>query len=685
MALNDLRPSGGGGGAVASVNGQTGVVTLDNTDIGLGNVDNTSDANKPVSTATQTALDLKQDEISAANRQLLWQNDSGDIEGLPNYAIGALDGLSQSNAVAPNAGGFETVHSLNMSIAPLQSSPNVGYNYWSLNAGSDSAAFDFGTAGSAIHMINNTYSHVNDQDIGEIAFINNYFQLGNGVDAIDANGFSYNYGFGDVAATTNITAQMQGYGFQPTFANGSTVDTTSASVTAFYDALSAPNTTFGNYTSASFSPTILGVDNNRNYSGVSINPNITNFNGNSSCTGLGISGNYGALTTGNFQGISINPVVTSGPYGAGININTASMGTTSTFAIDAVGDIRVTGDYSQVGDTNINGSLVAGLTNVGGSVNPVDGGGVPSNVNSVTGGVTALNGVTVANADTIGTAINLNVNLEDNSVSTSGAFGLGFAAQTNTLLVDTRTGSTLDNISASTAALNLLGSSTGGTIDTVKLYNAAAIPNGITTINKLRGFTFDMPFGTVGTVVHGFYNPSDSENYFKQSLVVGEDAEVRANSSVGIEINSATKALLNARMTTVERDALTPLDGMQVYNETLDAVDVRANGAWTSLATVSSVAAKANPLAASAEAASFTAAFDNVHIIADGSGAVVVTLPAVAVGSLYIKTLSDDISTDTVTVNTPLAETIDGAASYSFSSEKESIHLFCDGTNWVIL
>lgn len=35
--------------------------TLDKTAVGLGNVDNTSDANKPISTATQTALDNKQD------------------------------------------------------------------------------------------------------------------------------------------------------------------------------------------------------------------------------------------------------------------------------------------------------------------------------------------------------------------------------------------------------------------------------------------------------------------------------------------------------------------------------------------------------------------------------------------------------------------------------------------------
>lgn len=50
---------GGGGGAVDSVNGRTGAVVLSRTDVNLGNVDNTSDLNKPISTATQSALDLK--------------------------------------------------------------------------------------------------------------------------------------------------------------------------------------------------------------------------------------------------------------------------------------------------------------------------------------------------------------------------------------------------------------------------------------------------------------------------------------------------------------------------------------------------------------------------------------------------------------------------------------------------
>lgn len=45
--------------AVTSVEGRTGAVDVSKTDVGLGNVDNTSDANKPISSATQTALDGK--------------------------------------------------------------------------------------------------------------------------------------------------------------------------------------------------------------------------------------------------------------------------------------------------------------------------------------------------------------------------------------------------------------------------------------------------------------------------------------------------------------------------------------------------------------------------------------------------------------------------------------------------
>lgn len=48
---------------VSSVAGKTGAVLLDKSDIGLANVDNTSDINKPIGNQTQVALDSKQNTL----------------------------------------------------------------------------------------------------------------------------------------------------------------------------------------------------------------------------------------------------------------------------------------------------------------------------------------------------------------------------------------------------------------------------------------------------------------------------------------------------------------------------------------------------------------------------------------------------------------------------------------------
>lgn len=58
-------------GAVDSVNGYTGIITLNKSDIGLSNVDNTSDVDKPISTATQDALDLKTNNTDIESVNLL--------------------------------------------------------------------------------------------------------------------------------------------------------------------------------------------------------------------------------------------------------------------------------------------------------------------------------------------------------------------------------------------------------------------------------------------------------------------------------------------------------------------------------------------------------------------------------------------------------------------------------------
>ncbi len=75
---------------VQSVAGKTGAVTLAKADVGLSNVDNTADAAKPVSTATQTALDAKQDTlVSATNIKTINGN---SLLGSGNLVVGGGSG-----------------------------------------------------------------------------------------------------------------------------------------------------------------------------------------------------------------------------------------------------------------------------------------------------------------------------------------------------------------------------------------------------------------------------------------------------------------------------------------------------------------------------------------------------------------------------------------------------------------
>jgi hypothetical protein len=67
---------------VDSVNGKTGIVVINKTDVGLGNVDNTSDASKPISTATQTALNGKENTGVAAGLLAVHNSDTTDVHGI---------------------------------------------------------------------------------------------------------------------------------------------------------------------------------------------------------------------------------------------------------------------------------------------------------------------------------------------------------------------------------------------------------------------------------------------------------------------------------------------------------------------------------------------------------------------------------------------------------------------------
>ena len=101
-----------GGSAVTSVAGKTGAVVLVKGDVGLGNVDNTADTTKPVSTAQQTALDAKQNTSAKGVANGYASLDSGGkvpAAQLPTSSAALILFKDVKGVAVPNSGTGETI------------------------------------------------------------------------------------------------------------------------------------------------------------------------------------------------------------------------------------------------------------------------------------------------------------------------------------------------------------------------------------------------------------------------------------------------------------------------------------------------------------------------------------------------------------------------------------------------
>lgn len=151
-------------GAVTSVNGQVGVVTLSKSDVGLSNVDNTSDANKPVSNATQTAINA----ADAGNVKLTGNQTITGTKFFDNLAttassivIDANSGgggsgailinnreqnfglrITQTRSNATSAGIFVGNSGISQNIISGQTSTGTGFNYVGQNNGVNTFTVD---------------------------------------------------------------------------------------------------------------------------------------------------------------------------------------------------------------------------------------------------------------------------------------------------------------------------------------------------------------------------------------------------------------------------------------------------------------------------------------------------------------------------------------------------------------
>lgn len=100
---------------VTSVAGKTGAVSLVKADVGLGNVDNTSDANKPISTATQTALNAKFDTPTGTTAEYV--RGDGTLATLPTVAAWSFNNApSRSLTTGTGATGFQVSSTRNADV-----------------------------------------------------------------------------------------------------------------------------------------------------------------------------------------------------------------------------------------------------------------------------------------------------------------------------------------------------------------------------------------------------------------------------------------------------------------------------------------------------------------------------------------------------------------------------------------
>lgn len=278
---------------------------------------------------------------------------------------------------------------------------------------------------------------------------------------------------------------------------------------------------------------------------------------------------FNSAVTITVSGVGSDPQVTAGPtaFSGGANPGTV-------LAAYLDGDVQITGALS------FGGALSVGQLNAFSQQTVVDGGGTPSSIHSLITSPTVAPGVTVANADTIGVNTAALITIGAGATVTTSLLGISALGLPAVLSMDS--GSTLDRAAGATFALSLSGTGTGGTVNDVPLCQAIAIPDGLTVVNNLYGYKMDLPFGDPGITTWGVYiTPTTANNYFAKNVLIGTPTP--SSVSVGVELNATDKAVLLSRMDTTQETALTPENGMIIYNNQTHKFRGYANGSWVDL------------------------------------------------------------------------------------------------------
>ena len=206
--------------SVQSVAGKTGTITLAKSDVGLSNVDNTSDVDKPVSAATQTALNAKEPSVTSGTNAQYWRGDKS-WQTLDKSAVGLSNADNTSDANKPVSTAQQTALNLKFdksggtvtgetTVSERMTATKAAANgTWTFRATTPGA----GNSERSCYSFYGTFGNTADYGRRRIADILAGFDAGNWGSEYLAFGIGNNGASNDSAVLTKEWARFNGLGY----------------------------------------------------------------------------------------------------------------------------------------------------------------------------------------------------------------------------------------------------------------------------------------------------------------------------------------------------------------------------------------------------------------------------------------------------------------------------------------
>lgn len=382
-------------------------------------------------------------------------------------------------------------------------------------------------------------------------------------------------------ATLNSGATANGYvsfGSFPTLAgtcNGYTGFTSSANITGtltggisgFVTSIQMNTSFSGGVTAYNDFTNINSGSTISNYQSLQLNPSFNSGSSIADISGVNISPNLNGTVTAGWQGININPQGSANNfpnYFQGLNIDFSNFISYHLLPVGINVDQGIIQQNATLDTQFIIPSSVYGINNIGGEIHVSSG--------------FPINGGQFGFGNNIGVALFA----EDDILIDSSGADLGFSSVGFVTQVDIAASKTVATLNLMAAGAGIGGGS--GNITNASMFRALGfLPEGGTlAITNLFGFKADPLLTAVGaTNTWGYYENAGIQNAMS-SLAISTSTQKVTNASVGLEIGSTTHALRLSQLTTTQRNALTALSGMEIYNTTTSQVEFYNGSAWTS-------------------------------------------------------------------------------------------------------